>query len=222
MQNRKKNPAALERSTRLAPAHTNRHAASSGGAICVLQLCTLSGVIPQQPARQRGACFGDWTAVEGWPQYVAAASGSTGGGRDRRTKRTVNTKGTAERRHDGGKSSCCSRSRESGVLSKTSSTLFLMKQRNFFFVSYDFLKLQESPPPACRTQVSGLQCPARTSRILFRERCWNAQKGTCQRAELCGIIQVGIVWLLCFARFALCSTATWSRCRYVLCWTFHM
>lgn len=99
MQNRakKKKPAALERNTRLAPAHTDRHAASSNGGgsagaiISVLPLCTLSGVIPQQPARQRerkgGMFWGDWTAVEG---LAAVCSRSFGfDGRGRRTKLNV-------------------------------------------------------------------------------------------------------------------------------------
>lgn len=80
-----KNPAALECSTRLAPAHTDRHAASgSGSGVCVLQLCRLSVCLAisrdNQPAKAGGGMFRG-RRMEGWPQDVAAASASTGGGR---------------------------------------------------------------------------------------------------------------------------------------------
>lgn len=142
-----------------------------------------------QPAKG-GHVMGDWTAVEGLAAGCNRSVGANGegGALASQTKRTVNTKGTAERAnergHDGGASSCGSRSRESGVLIETISSHCSIKHRNFSWFLMIFCDCKRVPP-ACRTRVSGPRCRARTSRILFRERCWNVLKGTCQRAGVC-------------------------------------
>lgn len=166
------------------PTRTRARAASQQrlfGQTKVCCRCCVSAII-HHATRHGADAPGTGLRPEGGPEDVTAAPEPLAA---HEAEARVNTKGTAEKEPRWwGEQRRRRRRRQEGEMGEgervSHRPQLQFTKTNIYFETGLCAKI----PPACRIQATGLRCQVRTSPILFRERCWSAQRGSYQEFEV--------------------------------------